>query len=287
MQSKFLQNKTLAIVASGILTLIISLLDFYWIAPSIFYLLPIILVTWFVNVRLGLVFSFISFCLWYMLDNIPLPPAQNIVMNTMVQLWNGPLAYFVLGTLLVAKLKKVLEIQERLARIDFLTGIPNCHDFSDILFLEMERSRRYERPLTLVYIDCDHFKKVNDTLGHAQGDLLLKEVANCLLEHTRKIDKIARMGGDEFTILLTETNETQAREILLRLFVKLLTVMELYKWPVTFSIGAVTFEDLPLTTQDAIREADKMMQQAKQNGRNQLATRTIRSVVEQANKRWT
>jgi len=288
MKVGFLLNKWFMVVAAGLLILLIGYLDFitgYRIAFSIFYLVPIGLVTWFVNRETGLIFSCLAALLCLSANYIGSPPPQVMA----IHFWNAfsSLGFFVIGTLLLRKLKMALEIEARLARIDFLTGIPNHHDFSDILFLEMERARRYERPLTLVYVDCDDFKKVNDTLGHEQGDLLLKEVANCLLQHIRKTDKIARMDGDEFAMLLPETNESTAREILLRLHVKLLTIMELYKWPATFSIGAVTFEDLPLTTQDAINETENMMQQAKQNGKNQLATRTIRSIVEQTHKRWT
>ena len=284
----FLRSRSIKVISAALLLLYFGYLDLIsgeQIAFSCFYLLPISIVSWYVNREAGIAFSCLAALLCLLANYGGSAPAQVILIQT----WNAIayLIFFILTAILLAKLKMAMEIESRLARIDFLTGIPNHHDFADILFLEMERARRYERPLTLAYIDCDDFTKVNDTLGREQGDLLLKEVANCLLEHTRKTDKIARMGGDEFAMMLPETSETQAREILLRLHVKLLTVMELYKWPVTFSIGSIGFEDIPLTTQDAIRETEKMMLLAKQNGRNQLATKTIRSVVEQANKkRW-
>jgi diguanylate cyclase (GGDEF)-like protein len=205
----------------------------------------------------------------------PEPPSLLVVF------WNA-IVYmgFLVGvTLMLSRIKLSLEKEQRLSRVDFLTGIANRHEFEDALHLEIERARRHKRPLTLAYLDCDNFKTVNDQLGHQQGDLLLKELANSLLRNTRKIDKIARLGGDEFVILLPETAEQEGREILLRLHVKLLTIMELYKWPVTFSIGAVTFYDMPLSTQEAIREADRTMYQAKINGKNQLSTKAIHSFI--------
>src|SRR5262245_25783835 len=257
MKLKFAQDKMFVVVASGLLLLFISYFDLvtgYLISVAIFYLMPIGLVTWFVNRETGLIFSSMGALLSFSANYLGSPPPEATTVHAVNAL--SSFGIFLLGAVLVSQLKISVEIKERLSRIDFLTGIPNHHDFSENLFVEMERARRHERPLTLAYFDCDDYMKVNETLGREQGDLLLKEVANCLLQHTRKTDKIARMGGDEFAMMLPETNEIQAREILLRLHVKLLTLMELYKWPVTLSIGAIGFEDIPLTSQDAIRETE-------------------------------
>jgi diguanylate cyclase (GGDEF)-like protein len=280
MNKQFLENKNLNISAAILLILIIGYLDYltgYRIGFSIFYLIPICLVTWYAGREAGLIMSTLSILIWILAEVYARPQNPSFL----ILFWNAlvRMGFFIIVTLLLSRLKLSLEKERNLARIDFLTGIANRHEFIEVLFLEMERARRYKRPLTLVYLDCDNFKKVNDEKGHEQGDLLLRELANALMQNTRKVDEVARIGGDEFVMLLPETSEVQAREIILRLHVKLLTIMELYQWPVTFSIGAVTFEDMPLSTKDAINEADQMMYQAKQNGKNQLATKTIHSII--------
>ncbi|HLF18820.1 MAG TPA: GGDEF domain-containing protein [Candidatus Omnitrophota bacterium] len=280
MQTKFFHNRIRTIIISISLIFIIGDLDYmtgYQLGFSIFYLIPICLVTWFIGREAGLTMSALGLLVWVLADYFAHPEPPSLL----VTFWNAlvRMGFFIIVTLLLARIKLSLEKEKRLSRIDFLTGIANRHEFENILHLEMERSRRHKRPLTLAYLDCDNFKTINDQLGHQQGDLLLKELANSLARNTRKIDKIARLGGDEFVILLPETAEQEGREIFLRLQVKLLTIMELYKWPVTFSIGAVTFYDMPLSTLEAIREADHTMYQAKVNGKNQLITKAIHSFI--------
>jgi len=277
---KFFQNKVLVIFASILTIFLVGYLDYitgYQAGFSIFYLIPICMVTWFIGQEVGLTMAALGILLLVLADYFtnPDPPALLIVF------WNASvyMGFLVAVTLMLARIKLSLEKEQKLSRIDFLTGIANRHEFEDVLHLEMERARRYKRPLTVAYLDCDNFKAINDQLGHQQGDLLLKELAYSLIRNTRKIDKVARLGGDEFVILLPETAEQEGREILLRLHVKLLTIMELYKWPVTFSIGAVTFYDMPLSTQEAIREADRTMYQAKVNGKNQLITKAVHSFI--------
>jgi diguanylate cyclase (GGDEF)-like protein len=277
---KLYENKVLVLIAALVMVGMTGYLDYvtgYKISFSIFYLIPICLVTWAIGFDSGLIFSLLGVIIWLTIDYYSRPQPDALF----IHIWNAlvRMGFFSIITYILSKLQSSLTKESRLARVDFLTGMPNRHDFIDHLFLEMERSRRNKRALTLSYIDCDNFKRVNDEQGHEQGDLLLKEVANILMRNIRKSDQAARLGGDEFIVMLPETTEHQAREIFLRLHVKLLTIMELYQWPVTFSIGCVTFEDMPLSTKDAIREADKMMYQAKANGKNQLATKTVHSII--------
>jgi len=265
---------------SLVLISLIGYMDFisgYTANFSFFYLIPIGLVSWYLGQEAGLTLCALGILIWATVDYFSMPKPYALY----VLFWNAlvMLGYFTLFSMILARLRIALEKEDRLARVDFLTGIANRYDFNEYLFLEMERARRYRRALTLAYIDCDHFKRVNNQFGHQQGDLLLKEVANILKHNIRKVDQVARLAGDEFIVLLPETTEEQAREIFLRIHIKLLTVMELYQWPVTFSIGCVTFEDIPLSTKEAINEVDHMMHQAKENGKNQLATKTIHSFI--------
>jgi diguanylate cyclase (GGDEF)-like protein len=280
MLNNFFQNKTVSFICALALVSIVGYLDFvtgYRAGFSIFYLIPICLVVWTIGQEAGWMISSLAVLIWILNDYF----TRTMPLPLPIHFWNAFIrfGFFTIITVILSKLQISMEKEKRLARIDFLTGIPNRFDFNEFLFLEMERARRYRRPMTLAYLDCDNFKRINDEMGHDQGDLLLKEVANVLVHNIRKVDQAARLGGDEFVVLLPETTEEQAREIFLRLHVKLLTIMELYQWPVTFSIGCVTFEDIPLNTKEAIQETDRMMYQAKKNGKNQLATKTVHSFI--------
>src|SRR5256885_2159109 len=103
------------------------------------------------------------------------------------------------------------------ATVDGLTGIANRNHFIDTGDLEMHRARRYARPLSVVLIDLDHFKQINDTHGHAVGDAVIKSVVRACLGSLRTIDRMGRLGGEEFAALLPETNREGAAIVAERL----------------------------------------------------------------------
>jgi diguanylate cyclase (GGDEF)-like protein len=131
----------------------------------------------------------------------------------------------------------------------------------------MERAKRYSRPLTVVYIDIDDFKRVNDVHGHTIGDELLRKVGLSLKSIIRTTDYAARLGGDEFAVLLTEATKEGAQGFVERLH-KGLTLDVPYA--VTFSMGAVTFNTPPESVDTLLEPADAMMYAAKKNGKNAL-----------------
>jgi diguanylate cyclase (GGDEF)-like protein len=100
---------------------------------------------------------------------------------------------------------------EHQAHTDSLTGLYNRHFFNEMLQREVKRASRYQHSLALLLMDVDDFKMVNDTHGHLQGDVVLKMVAEALSEHLRQSDVLARFGGDEFVVMLPETDEEGAR----------------------------------------------------------------------------
>ncbi len=102
-------------------------------------------------------------------------------------------------------------ITASLGVIDLLTGAVNSRFFHDLATMEIDRSRRYERPFTVVFIDLDNFKTVNDPFGHSAGDRVLRAMVSSARKHLRKTDVLARLGGDEFGLLLYETDEESAR----------------------------------------------------------------------------
>jgi diguanylate cyclase (GGDEF)-like protein/PAS domain S-box-containing protein len=168
------------------------------------------------------------------------------------------------------KLRVALENEKNLARLDFLTQIPNRRAFSEILQAEAARSRRYKRPLTLAYIDLDNFKQINDQLGHEIGDELLRLIAQTIQGNVRATDTISRLGGDEFALLLPETGGGEACAVIAKLRAILLEKVEERKWPVTFSIGVATFAKPGESVAQMVKVADDLMYSAKNEGKNRV-----------------
>ena len=163
----------------------------------------------------------------------------------------------------------------RLAATDSLTGLPNRRFFLEVANREVERVRRFEVPLSVVMIDIDHFKSINDTYGHAAGDEALRQVAALLSPCLRAVDVIARLGGEEFALLLPGTNEAGA-EILSEKLRKALASTSVQAGPetvrITASFGAA---DVHLTDRDidaSLERADAALYSAKHAGRDRVVT---------------
>jgi diguanylate cyclase (GGDEF)-like protein len=129
---------------------------------------------------------------------------------------------------------------------------------------------RYKRPFTIAYLDLDDFKQVNDSLGHDAGDNLLRCVALSIKANIRSSDALARIGGDEFVILLPETNEDQAQSVVQKLGGALHAALQKENWAVSFSIGVVTYIRPPATVDEMLVKADHMMYAAKREGKNKV-----------------
>ena len=179
------------------------------------------------------------------------------------------------------KLQAALESEKNLSRVDFLTGIPNRRMFYQALTLEGKRSRRYGRPITLIYIDVDNFKYLNDQFGHATGDELLKTIGTTLETTVRSTDMAARLGGDEFAVLLPETDEPSAGVIVAKLRQNLEAAIGPKGWPVTFSFGVVTFPIALDSTEEMIKRADEFMYEAKRGGKSAVVSRVIETVAKE------
>src|SRR5580658_5955608 len=174
-----------------------------------------------------------------------------------------------------SRLKSLLAKEQELARIDPLTTVPNRRAFYEALDKERVRSRRYRRPFTIAYVDLDNFKKVNDSLGHAVGDELLVQVALGLRSNLRASDFVGRLGGDEFGVLLPETDAAGAKHALSKLRLRLLEEMKAHSWHVTFSIGAATFLDPPDSLDVIIRMADETMYAIKAHGKDDVSVSLV------------
>ena len=162
----------------------------------------------------------------------------------------------------------------RLAINDALTGLYNKRYLSDYLQRELARSSRYSRPLTLILFDIDHFKAINDSMGHLAGDLTLRELAGRLRSEIRRDDLLARYGGEEFAAVLTETDpETGAKmaEYLRQTVENHPFTFEGRRYTITISLGVTSTRanEVP-SPQELIRRADERLYRAKHEGRNRV-----------------
>ncbi|KPA15819.1 histidine kinase [Candidatus Magnetomorum sp. HK-1] len=169
------------------------------------------------------------------------------------------------------KLKEYAKLMEKLANIDPLTNIYNRRFFMENAEKELARSLRYDRSFSLLMMDIDYFKKINDTYGHAGGDKVLKSVTNLCSEALRDSDIIGRIGGEEFAIVLPETNEEKAFEVAERIRTSLSELIITYEGEeiqVTMSIGISSLSNHSKKLDDILKNADDALYQAKGSGRN-------------------
>lgn len=161
---------------------------------------------------------------------------------------------------------------EALATTDPLTGLPNHRALVDLIDKEIERSRRFERPCALLFLDLDHFKALNDTCGHGAGDLALQELGTVIKEGLRAIDTIGRWGGEEFVVMLPESDAMTALHVGERL--RALVAAHLFQAGgglyMTCSVGVAAYPEDALVRSDLLEAADRAMYAAKQMGRNQV-----------------
>lgn len=225
------------------------------------YFAPIAITAWYIGLRPALVLSMVAAGTWVLSDSLSDHNSSHAViplLNSIVSLG----AFMLIGALL-ALIRRHLTREEMLSTTDPLTGLANSRAFYAQVDRELRRAGRYQHPFSVCAIDLDNFKAVNDAHGHLVGDEVLTQVAHTLRTYTRSTDIIARLGGDEFAILFPETDGASAREVLQTLRTRLLEAMEQNGWPVTFSIGGVTFESPAPSVQSVIKAADDLMYEVK------------------------
>ena len=163
----------------------------------------------------------------------------------------------------------------QLSRHDPLTGVANRRYFFERAEEEFMRARRYLQPLAVALIDIDHFKQVNDQHGHAAGDQVLRHLTHLSRELLRDADLLARIGGEEFAILMPSTNVHGARKLADRLR-QMIAEQEVdlggQRLRVQFSAGVTQLRDEDQSIEDCLRRADEAMYRAKQAGRNRVET---------------
>ena len=178
---------------------------------------------------------------------------------------------------LAKKLREKNEKLRKMNQLDGLTDLFNHRYFHNVFDKELTRSKRYKRPLSLIMLDIDFFKKINDSFGHRIGDMVLRELSEKIISQVRKTDIVARYGGEEFVVILPETDLAGSKifsERIRSAVEEMEIVIESHKIKITISLGLSTF--IPNLHMDIPKEylidaADSAMYISKKNGRNRVS----------------
>ncbi|MGA8863387.1 MAG: GGDEF domain-containing protein [Gallionella sp.] len=210
----------------------------------------------------GLVLSVIFQFVTFLYDGIQI---VSLVVDGAIAFLSALLAIFLARTLRKNYLATI-----ELASTDGLTGLLNRRSFETIANLEIERLKRYGGVFSLALLDLDRFKRLNDSRGHHAGDMALQLLATILREKLRHTDTIARIGGDEFVILMPNTTAPECGSLCQHLSVQIADQMAASAYPVTASIGCTTYVHAPESMSAALQKADRAMYAAKTGGKNRV-----------------
>ena len=264
------RSKLLGLSIAGVMLVLVGLLDYFTgneVGFALFYLFPVMLGTWAAGRWAGFAIATISALLWLFTDlttghnHQPLSPFWNAAMR---------LGIFTLVAQLVIHLKNMIEFERAVSRTDHLTGAANRRAFIEALGSESNRSNRFQHTFSLVYIDVDNFKQLNDSEGHKTGDEALRVIAETLNRNLRNVDLVGRIGGDEFAILLPECGKAAASEVVSRCFAACSREIRARNWPIGLSMGVGIFNQSDRTVDELLACADKAMYQSKCLGKNRI-----------------
>jgi diguanylate cyclase (GGDEF)-like protein len=234
---------------------------------GIVFVVPVLLAAWRDGLVWGVTFALATSVLRFLIGIDQLPPHTPLPFRVADEV-----AYLVVAGVAITGLSQLKRTQAQLrllATHDPLTNVRNARAFSDELAQELERSRRYRRPLALIYLDLDDFKHVNDAHGHATGDAVLRLVADAMRNAVRAADVVGRLGGDEFAVLMPETDGAVAHAAATRLASGIRTVFRGTP-SVTASIGVVAATGGAAGTDALLRKADQAMYEAKRGGKDRV-----------------
>lgn len=228
------------------------------------YIAPVLLVAWYRGGPAGLVMTALATFAWVAGHDTPV---------TATDWWNtgGSFAVLLFAAVVTAGMRRARAEARHAARTDALTGVSNQRGFAERAARELARARRQGYPIALAYLDVDDFKQVNDTLGHATGDTLLRLLAETVSMHLRPYDILARLGGDEFALLLPMTGHEEAELATARIRAAVHDALGREGWPATVSVGVLICRTPPDTLDALVDQADALMYAAKRAGKDRIA----------------
>jgi diguanylate cyclase (GGDEF)-like protein len=235
------------------------------LALNVFYLLPVMLVAWATR---STFYGLIAVLGTFLVGPVEAYANGFRFYSLPVAAWNAGMrtAVFCIVLLLLAEVRRLVERLQEQSLSDELTGVANRRAFHAVAAREIERSRRYVHPLSLAYLDIDAFKRVNDHSGHAVGDRVLVALAGLARAAARSVDTVARIGGDEFVILMPETDAEAALPLAQRLRQTCSQAAGSGASRVTCSVGLVIFEQAPADVEALLAAADELMYEVKAAG---------------------
>ena len=239
---------------------------------GILYVVPVLLAASYDGLGWGIAFALATALLRFGvgIDQLPLDTSLQ------VRLLNEAGYLTVVGVAIagLSQLRRTQAQLELLATHDPLTTVLNARAFASQVAQELGRNRRYGRPLALIYLDLDDFKRVNDAHGHATGDAVLRLVADAMRSAVRQADFVGRLGGDEFGVLMPETDGSVAHSVANRLAGGIRTVFRGTP-SVTASIGVVAVTGTEAGSDELLRKADQAMYEAKRTGKDRVVQVTM------------
>lgn len=208
--------------------------------------------------------------------HVALEMVTDVVIDYRLALWVGLVLAAIAATSLLwmGRLRKLNRQLKALAETDALTGLPNRNALNPSFSLDILRAQRYDRPLSAILLDIDHFKAVNDDFGHLSGDRVLESFARLLRDCVREVDTLCRWGGEEFLVICHETDLEQARQLAERILERVRRHAFPCPRPLTVSAGVATVMRGD-TTSSLMQRADESLYDAKRHGRDRVGVRPL------------
>jgi diguanylate cyclase (GGDEF)-like protein len=199
--------------------------------------------------------------------HVPIKVESGVDQTLILKLLGGFAGIALVGGVYHVRLRRLHAELQRVSRTDALTGLANRATIDAAFAVELERNRRHERPLSILMVDIDHFKSVNDRFGHQAGDRVLKAVAHAIGSGVRLSDTVGRWGGEEFLVLCPETGSNEARALAdrLRLAVRAATTDTTGSHSISVGVAGARSDD---TVDALLRRADAALYRAKSDGRD-------------------
>jgi len=255
-----------ATAAVGVADYAVARLFGYDFVATSFYLVPIGFVAFVLGTRCGMVIALAAALTETVATYAALVDATNI--------WTVPisilleLVVFVAAAYAQGAIRRFVERERHLSRHDAVSGVVNSLGFREAAGWEVARARRFPQVLSLIYLDVDDFKVVNDQQGHARGDEVLRIIGRAMMESLRESDVVARVGGDEFAALMPGTDEEGCRAAAARVHLAITRDLAKAGFAVTASLGATTFPSAPETVDELIGAGDEAMYTVKRGSKN-------------------